>query len=124
MVTKSTLALDFDGVVHAYRHGWRDGVIYDEVTPGFFAWAKDAEKHFDLVIYSTRSATAEGRANMRRWLHEQWRKSDRPGRMPHFKFAAKKPLAFLTIDDRALTFEGNWADFSIDRLKGFKPWNT
>lgn len=32
-----------------------------------------------------------------------------------------KPAAFLTIDDRALTFDGLWPN--IDELKGFKPWN-
>lgn len=25
--------------------------------------------------------------------------------------------------DRALTFTGNWADFDMDTLKAFQPWN-
>lgn len=32
-----------------------------------------------------------------------------------------KPSAFVTLDDRALTFDGHWPE--IDALKAFKPWN-
>jgi hypothetical protein len=33
----------------------------------------------------------------------------------------EKPSAFVTIDDRALTFDGTWPQ--IDDLKAFQPWN-
>ena len=32
-----------------------------------------------------------------------------------------KPAAIITIDDRALTFDGTWPD--LETLKTFKPWN-
>jgi hypothetical protein len=34
-----------------------------------------------------------------------------------------KPPAVLTIDDRALTFSGNWTDYRPQDLKRFQPWN-
>lgn len=36
-----------------------------------------------------------------------------------------KPSAAWTIDDRALTFNGNWADaaYSVAGLRAFQPWN-
>src|SRR5690606_35281634 len=34
-----------------------------------------------------------------------------------------KPSAFLTIDDRALTFSGNWRDYDFATLAAFQPWN-
>ena len=33
----------------------------------------------------------------------------------------EKPSAFVTLDDRAITFTGEWPD--IDQLRNFKPWN-
>jgi hypothetical protein len=35
-------------------------------------------------------------------------------------FPTKKPAAFITIDDRALTFNGKWPD--VESLKSFQPW--
>jgi hypothetical protein len=116
---KQTLCLDFDGVIHSCEQGWQEGEIYGTLLPGFLDWLEEARQYFNIVIYSSRSATDEGRAAMAQWLTKQ------AGKPLTVEFAAVKPAAFLTIDDRALTFNGDWRDpiYAPDVLRGFQPWN-
>ena len=110
------LCIDFDGVIHDYRKGWQGGVIYGELTPGFLEWASEARKYFKLVIYSSRSKAVGGIDEMWNWLALQGAEMD------WFEFAHEKPPAFLTIDDRCLTYAGDWAKFNPIELLEFKTW--
>lgn len=126
---KPTLCLDFDGVIHAYTSPWVDArTIPDPVTPGFFEWAVRAEQEFRLVIYSSRSKEPGAIGAMRKWLAEQWEEGDGHDfliPMPAFTFAHEKPAAHLTIDDRAVCFNGDWKAYQLDPdvMSRFKPWN-
>lgn len=146
---KPILCLDFDGVIHSYEKGWQDGSIYGDLTPGFLDWAYQASKHFKLVIYSSRSKANTGTYDMAHWLADRtladgWQVTDWPGgdedvgnlksplRLLHawradvlmFYFAHEKPPAFLTIDDRALQFRGDWGAWWLEpeQLLKFVPW--
>ena len=121
---KPTLCLDFDGVIHSYERGWQDGSIYGTVVPGFFEWAARAQNQFKLVIYSSRSKDDAGRLAMGSWLAERLREWG--GEPIDFVMAAEKPAAWLTIDDRAICFDGDWSDPTLqpDALRSFKPWNA
>jgi hypothetical protein len=119
-MTKPILCLDFDGVIHSYERGWQNGEIYGTVTPGFFQWAVEAQKLFRLVIYSSRSSTDEGRLAMGKWLADQMRTWE--GEPVTLEMAAEKPPAFLTIDDRAIRFEGRWDWLNPSQLLEFRPW--
>jgi len=118
---KPILCLDFDGVIHDYLHVWKNGgEIYGHLTAGFMDWAERAQLYFRLVVYSSRSADPDGIENMKRWLAKEC-----GGVVPHFlEFARVKPPAFITIDDRAVTFNGSWEDPVLDPavLRSFKPW--
>jgi hypothetical protein len=125
---KPILCLDFDGVIHSYTSGWKgDTIIPDPVVPGFFEWAEQAAQHFTLVVYSSRSKNPEAITAMQVWLYEQrkiWRVNGGMHTIEEplsFEFASEKPAAFVTIDDRAITFTGTWPD--IETLRSFKPWN-
>lgn len=127
--TRPILCLDFDGVIHSYEKGWQDGVIYGQPTEGFFAWAEMMRQHFLLAIYSSRSDSHKNIKPMQDWLSVHlWNwKQDHPDStlsIYDFRFPMKKPAAFVTIDDRALTFSGKWSEFTPERLLGFKPWNV
>jgi hypothetical protein len=129
---KPIICIDFDGVIHSYEDGWRDGEIYGNATPGFFAWAIKAKDHFELVIYSSRSKTPEGISAMReaigKWsidaIHNGEVPSDFvwPELFDRLDFSDVKPPAFLTIDDRAICFKGNWAALDPAELTMFRTW--
>jgi hypothetical protein len=119
-----TICIDFDGVIHDYRDGWQGGVIYGEVTPGFRQWCREMIEEADrrgvkleLCIYSSRSKEAELNAAMIRWVREQI-----PG--IGFTFAFAKPAAWVTIDDRGITFNGSWDDPALRpaAIFDFKTW--
>jgi hypothetical protein len=120
------LSLDFDGVIHDYGKGWQNGRIYGDVTPGFFEWAMKAKEKFTLVIHSSRANSDIGCEQIIEWLEKQ---ADDKSFVGHrvaqwFTIQAEKPPALLTIDDRCVRFDGDWADpkFDPEELRRFKPW--
>lgn len=122
-MTKSSdlpiLCVDFDGVIHDYKHGWQGGKIYGTVTVGFFHWLDMVLPLFRVVVYSSRSRDAGGTEAMHDWLVSQHAGQPLPDGIT---FSHEKPPAFLTIDDRCLTFNGDWSEFMPTRLLNFKPW--
>lgn len=124
---KPILCLDFDGVIHSYTSGWKGArVIPDDPVPGAIEFMdKMLDEGWDVVIHSSRARYFGGISAMRAWLKKH------SGNMYHecmghlgleeVRFARWKPSAVVTIDDRALTFNGTWPELS--EIKGFKPWN-
>lgn len=127
---KPILCLDFDGVVHSYTSGWQGAcIIPDPVVPGFFEWVDEIAQHFKVVIFSSRSHQPGATDAMALWLGEQrrlWRAAGgispiTDGAPVEIEFVENKPPAIISIDDRALTFTGEWP--ALDSLMAFKPWN-
>lgn len=131
-MSKPIICVDFDGVIHSYEHGWQNGEIYGTATPGFFRWAINAVNLFKLVIYSSRSRTPEGITAMReaigKWSVDAIQAGEVsedyvwPCLFDNLDFADVKPPAFLTIDDRAICFQGNWAALDPAELLEFRTW--
>lgn len=126
-MSRPILSLDFDGVIHSYTSKWiAPDVIPDPPVEGAIAFLREAVKHFRVCIYSTRSATEEGRAAMAQWLgryvvEERLSDHEELAWASAIEFPETKPPALVGIDDRVLTFEGQWP--SMERLLSFKPWN-
>lgn len=132
MPKKPILCLDFDGVMHSYTSGWKGATeIPDSPVPGLFEFLEEACKAFDVQVFSSRSHEPGGIEAMRIWIAEQWLAwtlgLDNPEREIHgfipdlLTFPKHKPSAFLTLDDRAWTFNGAWPD--IKTMQMFRPWN-
>lgn len=122
--------IDFDGTIHSYENGWQGGEIYGTVLPGFFDWAAKACGLFRLVIYSTRSRSPQQLSTMSDWMKGQlqtwWQRNGNSGACPIvFEYALTKPPAFVSLDDAAIQFNGNWKDPALEPIKlaQFKPWH-
>lgn len=115
---RKTLAIDFDGVIHAYTSGWRGALeIPDPPVEGAIAWLEAASERFDLAIFSVRAAHPGGVDAMRAWL----RANGLPDRvLARLRFPVAKPPAELYIDDRAYRFDGAFPSF--DELGELEPW--
>lgn len=147
-MSKPIICIDFDGVIHSYSSGWKGaGVIPDPPVPGAVdALLRYLDAGYDVAIFSARSKSILGRWAMQAWLRKEIRElweitqyaparspslvececwSDATGIERRFKWPWFKPSAVITIDDRALTFNGDWTDsaYSPAGIKAFKPWN-
>ena len=124
---KPILCLDFDGVIHSYGSGWKGAdVIPDPPVAGAINFIRDALHHFRVAIYSSRSGQPGGIKAMQVWIGDHMHQHGL-SEAEALKIAAaiewptEKPPALVTIDDRAITFDGTWP--SIQSLKEFRPWN-
>lgn len=127
------LCLDFDGVCHSYISGWKGaGVIPDPPVEGLFEFLDLAKELFTIVVFSSRSNQEGGILAMKEWFgkyfteylfakHPELAKKYSSFSCPDWiEFPTEKPVAFISIDDRAITFTGKWPN--IDALKAFVPW--
>jgi len=105
-----TIALDFDGVIHAYSRGWQDGSIYDEPLPGALDGIRTLQKYFAVYVHTSRDAL-----EVCRWLEERGVPStvDIPPdcvyqfwESPKIVLVTNRKLpAVLYVDDRGLRFQ-------------------
>ncbi len=131
MTYKPILCLDFDGVIHSYSSGWQGvGTCNDPPVPGTLDFLHEATKHFRVMIYSSRSKSFAGRRAMKRYIRDHFSLPltwspfhEHDWLYEAIGFPWFKPSASVTIDDRALTFTGNWQDYPVQTLLSFKPWN-
>ncbi len=115
-----TLLLDFDGVIHSYVSGWQGATIPDDPVPGAFDFIRALldDGRFKVCIWSSRTSGQEGGcAAMHQWFRDH---GLAPEHLDGLWFPIRKLPAFLTIDDRAICFTGEFP--SLDAIAEFQPW--
>lgn len=125
---KKIICVDFDGVIHWYRDGWKGGEIYDLPVPGVLDWLDMMTLHDDIqiAVYSSRSKVTERLTNMQAWishqLHSHFVSSEATRIYQALIFPTQKPAAWMIIDDRSWPpFAGTFP--TKKQIDDFKPWN-
>jgi hypothetical protein len=124
---RQTIAIDFDGVIHAYTKGWHDGTAYDPPMKDAIKYIKMLMEEFTVYVFSTRDP-----AQIQDWfgrygeqIPTQIIDSEQTfwATVGVLGIARHKVVAYVWLDDRALRFEGKWerAYMSIKNLIDGKP---
>lgn len=107
---KQTVAFDFDGVIHKYSQGWKDGSIYDELNLELIKYMISLLDKYHVIIYSTRNAQQIVKelnklklCKFRTFNGIFWNSDKVIG------VTNVKPAAILYVDDRAFEYIPNLA---------------
>lgn len=111
-----TIAVDFDGVVHAYSQGWKDGTIYDVLIPGAVTALTALMVDNPVFIFTAREVTS-----VCEWLEKETPFST-TDEVPEGGFWNERGTLLVTnrklpavayVDDRAIRFR-NWAQATAE----------
>ena len=109
---RRTVCLDFDGVIHSYRSGWKGATtIPDPPIHRVKEAIERLGKNFRVVVNSARCESEAGCQAIRDWLQ----KHD----IPVDEVCRYKPPAHIYVDDRAVPFTGDW-DQTINDINRFR----
>ncbi len=116
------IAIDLDGCIASYNNGWMGENVFGELIPNCKENIRNLKSMgYKIIIYTSRLATKE----LEKHLTDNgiyfdaindnpWHEYKQPG-------DKRKVIADIYIDDRAITFRGNWDE--IPKLvEKFKPW--
>lgn len=53
-IALTTVAIDFDGVIHKYSQGWHDGTCYDDPMDGALESVRELMGHRPVVVFTAR----------------------------------------------------------------------
>jgi hypothetical protein len=111
---KKIVVMDFDGVIHSCKSGWK-GVteIPDPPVEGVKEFIEKLRENYLVIVFSSRTCSAEGRYAIRDWLFLNGIEVD--------DIVEHKPPAFITIDDRAICFNGSFKGLK-EQIDTFEPW--
>ena len=105
---QKTIALDFDGVMNTYD-GWKGEDELFEPRPGLTAFLKVLQREGNQIVIFTNRPVEK----VNTWLEKY-------GVDSFIAYVTNtKPLAHVYVDDRAVTFEGNFYNTYM-QIAGFR----
>lgn len=108
---KPTACVDLDGVLNLYD-GWKGAHYFHGVRPGARDFLLNLGVDYQVIVHTTRDIDKTVQ-----WLRDNQLYSLVNG------VSNEKPPAVVYIDDRAVTFEGDF-DAVLEEVRGFAPfWN-
>ena len=126
--TKNTIAIDFDGVIHKYSEGWKDGSIYDKPMAGVHSALMKLKTDYWVYIFTTRNVQ-----EVVQWMNSKFWGNGEHGfstiAMPEgtrfwngseVAVSNRKLPAEFYIDDRGIRFL-NWEE-TIEKVYGLSDF--
>ena len=106
---KKTIALDIDGVLAQHSKGaFQAGQIGDPVPGALEFVQRLLDNDYKVVIYSARPVGL-----IYQWLNQH--------KFPSLQISEGKPVASCYVDDRAITFIGDFNNI-LQEILNFRPW--
>ncbi len=106
---KRTILIDLDGVLNTYTGAYQEGYI-PPISSGAKEFLEGLAGDFDLKLFTTRPVQ----------LAEKWLIDNNVANF-FSDITNIKKTAWLIIDDRCLTFEGDFEKLAL-QINDFKPW--
>ena len=106
----STIAVDFDGVIHRNSKGYHDGTIYDLPVKGTEESLKILSEKYTLIIYTCKANPERPLTNGKTGTELIWDWLDKHNLKQYISdITYKKPRAAAYIEDKAIRFE-SWGE--------------
>lgn len=115
-----TIAIDFDGTISEYKEYKGKGIFGEPVSGAKEAIKKLKDSGWSIIIYTTRAESNQ----IREYLNSHDIPFDyinhNPYNIENDCFHGK-PKADVYLDDRAITFTGDWKKTTHD-IENFEEW--
>ena len=120
MIAKS-IAVDFDGVISAYK-GWQGKGVFEPPVDGCAKFLRELKgREWVIIVFTTRKETS--------MVRDYLAKHEIPFDFINYNpenitqgLSSKKVLADVYLDDRAIRFNGMWDNDLLDLIEISKVW--
>jgi len=126
--TKNAIAIDFDGVIHKYSEGWKDGTIYDDPVEGAQSALMKLKTDYWVYIFTSRDVPdvvnwmnspkfwGNGEMGFRTIAMPEGTRFWQGSKFGEVAVSNRKLPAIYYIDDRGIRFT-NWKDIFTKKHK-------